>query len=231
MNVLSLFAGIGGLDLGLERAGMTVVGQVEIDPFCQRVLAKHWPEVPRHGDVRTAVAWWLGEPRPPVDVIAGGFPCQDVSDAGRRTGIEGERSGLWTEFSTTIRVLRPRFVIVENTPGLLARGMGRVIGDLAGLGYDCEWDCIPAAALGAPQLRARIWILAHARSERDQAACVIPAGWPEPVIRSGWMATPAVRRVADGIPARMVRPELHALGNAVVPQVAEHVGKLLAEAP
>jgi DNA (cytosine-5)-methyltransferase 1 len=227
VNFLSLFSGIGGLDLGLDRAGMTCVGQVEIDPFCQRVLARHWPEVPRHDDVRTAVQWWWSAPRSRVDVIAGGFPCQDVSDAGDRAGIEGQRSGLWTHFAAAVRDLRPAHVIVENTPGLLARGMGRVIGDLAGLGYDTEWDCVPAAAVGAPQLRARIWILAHTRGERDEAPDGLCPGWPEPRVRGGWMATPEVRRVADGVPARMVRPELHALGNAVVPQVAEHIGRLV----
>ena len=131
-----------------ERAGMTVVGQVEIDPYCRRVLAKHWPEVPRHDDVHTAVDWWRSEPRPAVRVVCGGFPCQDVSDAGDRAGIEGERSGLWAHFATVVRSLRPDFVIVENTPGLLARGMGRVVGDLASIGYDAEWDCVPAAAVG-----------------------------------------------------------------------------------
>ena len=95
MNVLSLFAGIGGLELGLERAGMTVVGQVEIDPWAQQVLAKHWPDTPRHDDVRTAPEWWLSKERPTVDVVAGGFPCQDLSLAGKGAGITGERSGLW----------------------------------------------------------------------------------------------------------------------------------------
>lgn len=92
LNVLSLFAGIGGLELGLERAGMTVVGQVEINPYCQQVLAKHWPDVPRHNDVRTAVEWWESETRPNVDVVCGGFPCQDISNAGARRGITGPKS-------------------------------------------------------------------------------------------------------------------------------------------
>lgn len=230
MNVLSLFSGIGGLELGLERAGMTTVGQVEIDPFCQRVLAKHWPEVPRHDDVRTAPGWWRSEQRPPVHVVVGGFPCQDVSAAGRRAGIEGEQSGLWAAMAAVVRDLRPRYVIVENTPGLLARGMGRVVGDLASLGYDAEWDCVPAAAVGAPHLRARVWLLAYPGGQRGQADHALQAGWPLPELRAWWQTEPGVDRVADGVP-RGLAGRLNGLngryGNAVVPQVAEHVGRMI----
>lgn len=229
MNVLSLFSGIGGLELGLERAGMTVVGQVEIDEFCRRVLAKHWPEVPRHEDVRTATTWWTSEPRPPVDVLCGGFPCQDVSDAGRRAGIEGEQSGLWTHFAEVIRTVRPRYVIVENTPGLLARGMGRVVGDLAACGYDSEWDCIPAAAIGAPHLRARLWILAYSRGVRNQEDDAIQPGWPQSRVHLGWASEPDMGRLADGLPRGMAGRLLKPLGNAVVPQVAEYIGRLILE--
>jgi hypothetical protein len=112
VNVLSLFAGIGGLELGLERAGMTVVGQVELDPFCRRVLAKHWPEVPRHDDVRTCVDWWRREPRPPVHVVAGGFPCQPVSEAGRKLA-QADARWLWPEMAKVIRAIRPVWVIGE----------------------------------------------------------------------------------------------------------------------
>lgn len=113
LNVLSLFSGIGGLELGLERAGMTVVGQVEIDPFCQRVLAKHWPEVPRHDNVRTAVDWWGSAVRPAVDVVVGGFPCQPFSDAGRRRGTADDRWG-WPWMADVIRHVRPSYVVVEK---------------------------------------------------------------------------------------------------------------------
>src|SRR5690349_10241291 len=98
---------------------MTCVGQVELDPFCRRVLAKHWPEVPRHDDVRTALDWWQSRRRPAVDLVCGGSPCQDVSDAGRLAGIEGQQSGLWAHYAEVVRVLRPRYVLVENVPGLL----------------------------------------------------------------------------------------------------------------
>ncbi len=229
-NVLSLFSGIGGLrrlDLGLERAGMTIAGQVEIDPWCRTILARHWPEVPRHEDVRTAAAWWASEPRAAVDVIAGGFPCQDVSDAGRRAGIEGKHSGLWAHFAAVVRALRPRYVLVENTPGLLVRGMGRVLGDLAAGGYDAEWDCVPAAAVGAPHLRARVWILAYPGRFGDEADDALQPGWPQSHIRARWDPEPAMGRVADGLPRGMAGRLIRGLGNAVVPQVAEHIGRLI----
>src|SRR5215469_4918022 len=111
VNVLSLFSGIGGLDLGLERAGMTIAGQVEINPWCRTILEKHWPEVPRHDDVRTCVAWWGSSP---ADLIAGGFPCQDISNAhtnGARAALDGSHSGLWYAFAHTIGMLRPQWVI------------------------------------------------------------------------------------------------------------------------
>src|SRR5690606_28720166 len=105
---------------------------------------RHWPDARRFDDVRTVGAHNLA----PVDLICGGFPCQDISVAGKGAGLDGERSGLWVEFARIVRELRPRFVVVENVPALLARGFGRVLGDLAACGYDAEWDCIPAAAVG-----------------------------------------------------------------------------------
>ena len=156
MTVGSLFAGIGGFDLGLERAGFEIKWQVEIDPFCRAVLAKHWPHVKRYEDVRT-----VGSELEHVDVICGGFPCQDISDAGKRIGINGPRSGLWSEFARLVGELRPRFVIVENVAGLLSLGMGRVLGDLATFGYDAEWDTLPAVAFGTPHRRDRVWIVAY----------------------------------------------------------------------
>jgi DNA (cytosine-5)-methyltransferase 1 len=157
LTIGSLFSGIGGLELGLERAGMKTVWQVEQDPYAQKVLEKHWPGVLRWGDVRTATAATLG----PVDLICGGFPCQDISNAGGRAGIDGERSGLWSEFHRLIRELRPRYVLVENVAALLVRGLDRVLGDLAASGFDAEWDCIPAAAVGAPHRRDRLFVVAY----------------------------------------------------------------------
>jgi DNA (cytosine-5)-methyltransferase 1 len=157
MNVLDLFSGIGGFSLGLERAGMRTVAFCEVDPLCRRVLAKHWPGVPIFDDVRTTKGAAVG----PVDVICGGFPCQDISAAGARAGIDGARSGLWSEYARIIGEIRPRYVIVENVADLLVRGIHRVLGDLAALGYDAEWHCIPAAAVGADHWRDRVWIIAY----------------------------------------------------------------------
>lgn len=157
----SLFAGIGGFELGFERSGFTTVWQVEIDSYCRRVLAKHFPHAERFADVRHCGRHNLR----PVDVICGGFPCQDISNAGLRAGMDGERSGLWTEFWRIIGELRPRYVVVENVAALLGRGIGRVLGDLSEIGYDAEWEVISAADVGAPHLRERVWIVAHSNSD------------------------------------------------------------------
>lgn len=169
MRVGSLFSGIGGLELGLERAGMTTVFHVERDPYASQVLAKHWPHVPRFDDVRTVGAHNL----PACDVLCGGFPCQDISTAGLRAGIDGEQSGLWREYARIVREVRPRYVLIENVAALLVRGLERVLGDLAACGYDAEWDCIPAAAVGAPHRRDRIFVVAYPRREfrRDEPEC------------------------------------------------------------
>jgi DNA (cytosine-5)-methyltransferase 1 len=196
LTVGSLFSGIGGFDLGFERAGFAIKWQVEIDPFCRAVLAKHWPDVRRYDDVRQVMGYaerdGRRERRPgrftrngarlsdgaqrdacerlePVDVICGGFPCQPHSLAGRRAGADDDRD-LWPEFIRLIRELRPRWVVAENVPGLLSTDAGRffgtVLGDLAASGYDAEWDCLPASAFGAPHRRDRVWIIAYTSNER-----------------------------------------------------------------
>ena len=157
LTVGSLFAGIGGFDLGLTRAGFEIAWQVEIDPYCQRELAKHWPYVQRYGDIRT-IDWGTVEP---VDLLCGGFPCQDISLAGKGAGLAGERSGLWFEYAKAIEVLKPRYVLIENVSALRSRGLDQVLGSLDALGYDAEWHCIPACAVGAPHRRDRVWITAH----------------------------------------------------------------------
>ena len=170
LQVLDLFSGIGGFSLGLERAGMKTVAFCEIEKFPRRVLAKHWPEVPIYDDVRTLTANRLASDGISVDLICGGFPCTDISVAGKGLGITGPQSGLWREYARLIGELRPRYVIVENVAALLGRGLGDVLGDLAALGYDAEWHCIPASAVGAPHRRDRVWIIANSRGQQHQGA-------------------------------------------------------------
>jgi DNA (cytosine-5)-methyltransferase 1 len=157
LTVGGLFSGIGGWELGLERAGMRVLWHCEADPYARAVLERHWPGVPCYPDVREL----RGADVEPVDLLCGGFPCQDLSYAGAGAGIDGARSGLWSEYARLVGELRPRYVLVENVAALLARGLGRVLGDLAALGYDAEWDCIPASAVGAPHRRDRVWLVAY----------------------------------------------------------------------
>lgn len=148
LRVLSLFAGIGGFDLGLERTGgFKTVAFCEIDPFCQKVLAKHWPGVPCYNDVRTLTAERLAADGIIPDCIVGGFPCQDLSRANSvwssRPGLGGERSGLWSDYARLIREIRPAIVILENVPDICASGLGTVLRDLAAIGYDAEWGTYP----------------------------------------------------------------------------------------
>jgi DNA (cytosine-5)-methyltransferase 1 len=232
MNVLSLFAGIGGLELGLERVGMTTVGQVELDPYCTEILTRHWPEVPRHDDVRTAGDWWASQPRPPVDVVCGGFPCQPFSAAGRQAGTADERWG-WPWMADVVRAVRPRYVVVENVAALVrdADAFGWLLRDLHQLGFDAEWSTVTACTFGAPHRRRRLYLVAYPRGPRLQGLHEARGRvdlQPAPRhVRRDWAPEPAVARVADGVPRRLVRHAIHALGNAVVPQVAEHIGRVV----
>lgn len=308
LTVGDLFSGIGGFSLGLERAGMRTAWFAETDPFASAVLRKHWPGVPNHGDVRSVRTGDVER----VDVLCGGFPCQDISVAGSGRGLEGERSGLWFEYARIIGELRPRYVIVENVAALLGRGLDRVLGDLAAIGYDAEWHVIPAAAVGAPHRRERVWIIAADadRRQRDESTDEVRAGRnaadyggavatdadgerrdrqrlaehtdqqgaprrePDGLGARGWRegeadaadaasgrmerrladrqqvtfapalarllgrddagafwsdgpAESPIRRVDDGIPARLDRGRLACLGNAVVPQIVEMIGRAI----
>jgi DNA (cytosine-5)-methyltransferase 1 len=281
----SLFSGIGGLDLGLERAGMKCVWQVESDEYCRRVLKKHWPAVRRHGAIETfppsdSDAACHREKQVPTsrqkeerqdgtystwhcELIAGGFPCQPVSLAGRRQAQRDPR-WLWPHFARVVRILRPRFVLVENTPGLLSMGGLDVLGDLAEMGFDAEWSTLPASAFGAPHERERLFIVAYTmqlrrqrrrsrsgrRAEHPNVAEKCSAFWNEEtsasnsddnsdthqarIFRPGreiaslpypcWGSDkPGVDRTSYGIPRRVDR--IKGLGNAVVPQVAEWIGR------
>lgn len=256
-RLLDLFSGIGGFSLGLERSGgFKTVAFCEIDPFCRKVLKKHWPEVPQYDDVRTLTAERLAADGIGVDAICGGFPCQDISSAGYKVGIEGEHSGLWGEYARLIGRLRPRFGLVENVAALSSRGLDRVLGDLATLGYDAEWHCIPASAIGAPHNRDRIWIIAYPNPNRqpispkhdearrmqthDDVANAERGEFPFGVHLAGtWREqqsipwdrvwpdenSPMGMGMDDGVPQRLDR--LRALGNAVVPQVVELIGRAI----
>lgn len=165
MKCGSLFSGVGGLDLAVcefFRADLAWVCEIEPGPV--KVLERHFPGVPNLGDI-TKVDWNEVEP---VDIICGGFPCQDISYAGLGAGIRPDtRSGLWAHFAAAIRHLRPEYAVVENVSALLARGMGIVLGDLAEAGFDAEWTSFRASDVGAPHRRERIFILATNRSEVD----------------------------------------------------------------
>jgi DNA (cytosine-5)-methyltransferase 1 len=223
VRVGSLFSGIGGIDLGLHAAGCEPAWFCDSDPYCRRVLALRWPRVPLYEDARA-----VGPGVAPVDLLTAGFPCTDISVAGQRAGLDGAASGLWFEAARIVRELRPRFVLVENVPSLLVRGMGTVVGDLAASGYDTEWDCVPAAAIGAPHLRARVWLLAYPAGFGDRfPEGRVYAGWQGSLHDPRWETEPDVGRVADGVPAQVDR--LRVLGNSVVPAVSEWLGRRLME--
>jgi DNA (cytosine-5)-methyltransferase 1 len=288
-RVLDLFSGIGGFSLGLERTGgFRTVAFCEIDPFCRRVLAKHWPRVPQYDDVRLLTAERLAADGIAVDVICGGFPCQDISVAGKGGGLAGERSGLWSEIARLAGELRPQYLLVENVSAILSRGLDKVLGDLAAIGLDAEWHCIPASAVGAPHRRDRFWLVANARGGRRSGSSggeVQQPGRAEAIGASQdmadangerelqpqgcisesrrrardsgstladadnagrfqqwgtfavgqeqlaaecsrwWGSEPDVGRVAARVPKRVDR--LRALGNAVVPQIPEMIGRAI----
>jgi DNA (cytosine-5)-methyltransferase 1 len=278
MKVLDLFSGIGGFSLGLERAGMTTVAFCEINPFCRKVLAKHWPDVPIYEDVTKLRGQDVG----PVDVISGGYPCQPFSLAGDRKGDEDDRH-LWPEMRRLVDECRPAWVIGENVFGHISMGLDEVLSDLETLGYTARTFVIPACAVDAPHRRDRVWIVAHNDGQRrrdqqiGQPECSSKAdtynnGTQRPLAnaedngirrrvkqsksrekarhvanskgvyaqgqyrrqREGqfgggrrWEPEPSVGRVAHGVPRRVDR--LRALGNAVVPQIPEIIGKAIME--
>ncbi len=244
IRVLDLFSGVGGFSLGLERTGgFETVAFCEIDPFCRAVLRKHWPDVPQFEDIRSLTAKWLTASGISVDAICGGFPCQDISIAGRGAGIDGERSGLWADYARIVGELRPSIVIVENVAALLKRGMGRVLGDLAELGYHAEWHRIQAARVGARHIRNRIWIIAYPHGHRLEGTAYFahslapyvgtyhrspPIGNSGSVDWEGWASEPAFLGKGDDVPNWAYRVD--ACGNAVVPQIPEIIGRAILRA-
>jgi DNA (cytosine-5)-methyltransferase 1 len=248
----SLFAGIGGMDLGLERAGMECRWQVEIDPFCQKVLAKHWPNVKRYGDIKNVD----GRELEPADLICGGFPCQDLSRAnnnnaiGRRGITDNSRSGLWSEYFRLVCEKRPRYILVENVSALLQLDdsrnspIGRVLSDLASIRYDAEWSVFRACEVGASHPRARVFILAYPQSDGLEGStaktisrpktdnqwnhgqlgsvCGKAVFCPESTERA-LVSEPEIVGLTNGVSRQL--GELKGYGNAVVPQVAEWIGR------
>lgn len=231
LRVIDTFSGIGGFTLaGEQLGGFETICFVEREPYCQRILKKHWSHIPIHDDIRTF------EPEMgSADVICGGFPCQDISLAGRQAGIrEGTRSGLFYELMRVVCLVRPRFIVLENVSAILGNGLDAVLGELVKTGFDAEWACIPASAVGACHQRDRWWLVAYSNNsgsqglrkklELYQSSGEIPFTWchqprmPE----SNWrrfVSQPLLRRGDDGLSHRVDR--LKALGNAVVPQVAQ----------
>ena len=241
MKVLDLFSGIGGFSLGLERAGMETVAFCEFDKHAQKVLNKHWPDVPIYEDVRTLDGKQF---RRSVDVVCGGFPCQDLSTAGKKAGFDGERSSLYREMLRIISECLPRYAIFENVTGLLAGESGRWFGqflyDLAEIGYDAEWHCIPASELGANHHRDRVWIIAYPNSKRLQKNAGLDKIRKQrnsifcnklrqdmQVWNKSAPARTSFCGVPDGLPNRPHR--LKQLGNSVVPQIPEAIGRAIIE--
>jgi DNA (cytosine-5)-methyltransferase 1 len=249
LRVLDLFSGIGGFSLGLERTGgFKTVAFCEIEEFPRRVLAKHWPNVPCYRDVRELTAERLAADGIAVDVITGGFPCQDISTSGKQAGIaEGTRSGLWSEIVRLACEIRPRFIIVENVANLLSgpseqpgKWFGRVLGDLAEVRYNAEWHCIPASRVGRPIRRDRVWIIAVADEARPAFHDVLRTGANQLRARAssdlgktvdcgglGTVVIPSDLRVEHGLSDELVMSRIGALGNAVVPQIPELIGNAI----
>lgn len=241
-TVLDLFSGIGGFSLGLERTGgFRTVAFCEREEHARKILRKHWPDVPIFEDVRTLNATDLPET---PDIICGGFPCQDLSSAGKMAGIDGERSGLYKEVLRLIVQIRPQYTILENVSNLLNGGggkwFGRFLGDLAEVGYNAEWHCIPASILGAPHIRDRVWVIAYPK-QRVWQGIRIPNSFNVGKLGQEWAPSeimPLLSSIGmdcqtdrhslrgdDGFSEAVDR--LERLGNAVVPQIPELIGRAI----
>ena len=241
LRFVELFAGIGGFSLGFERAGMECVGHVEIEPYAQKVLLKHWPDVPLMEDVKDVKGTEFGQ----VDLLCGGFPCQDLSVAGNQAGFHNKdgsqtRSGLYDEIIRIAGVCRPKYIVLENVANLLSRPdwFGYVLGRLAEIGFDVEWEIIRASDVGLPHLRERVFVvgcsnsLGFKNSTKDQISGL--GGLQGELYRSleeigeRWnVCKPFTYRSGHGIPNWAHR--LKCIGNALVPQIAEYIGQCILE--
>lgn len=242
LKVLDLFSGLGAFSLGLERTGgFQTEAFCEIDPYCRRVLAKHWPNVRQYDDVRTLTSRQLaadGVER--IDAICGGFPCQDISYAGPGEGLAGERSGLFFEYARLIGELGPSVVLVENVAALLDRGMDLVLGTLSDLGFDAEWDTVSACSVGYPHMRRRVFLVAYAHGfdGRERLRHTLARSFRSLQTGDGFESARARQRArlanpsglyggANGLPFGMERN--HAIGNAIVPDIPEIIGHAILE--
>jgi DNA (cytosine-5)-methyltransferase 1 len=229
VRIGSLFAGIGGFDLAARWMGWETAWVSEIDPYASAVLTRHGFG-PNLGDI-TQIDFTQTEP---VDLLCGGFPCQDLSLLGnvtsKRKGLSGERSGLWSEYARAVRCLQPRWVVIENVPALLDAGFDVVRCDLRTAGYRVARPVVmSASAVGAPHLRERLWVVAHTDRQgwerpwqTRSGGLIAAAGYrPEGVCVPSWEAPdPAVLHLVDGLPRRMVERGIRGFGNAIVPQCA-----------
>jgi DNA (cytosine-5)-methyltransferase 1 len=243
MKVLDLFSGIGGFSLGLERAGMETIAFCEIEKYPCSILKKHWPDVPIFNDVKELHAKDLPCT---VDLICGGFPCQDLSLAGHQKGFKGERSSLYSEMLRIISECMPRWAVFENVTALLTGEKGRwfakFLYDLASIGFDAEWHCIPACFFGACHSRNRVWIIAYPNGANVEGLDIQKAIFAYQKKSCGWEHTRAinaalpaddysrVRGNYDGVSLGVVKARLKALGNSVVPQIPEIIGRAIMEA-
>jgi DNA (cytosine-5)-methyltransferase 1 len=233
MNELALFAGAGGGLLAASQLGWRTRCAVEIDSYARKsLLARQRDGVlerfPIWDDITTFDgSQWKGS----IDIISGGFPCQDISSEGKRAGIEGEKSGLWKHMARIVGQVRPDFVWVENSPMLVVRGLGTVIGDLSAMGYDCRWCIVGAHHAGANHLRNRIWILAYTNSSQFKRRRLSSGGEKrnfEPIFRRWWQTEPNVGRVVDGVADGVDKSRSNALPGgdkveAIVPNRAKRL--------
>lgn len=243
MKVLDLFSGIGGFSLGLEQVGMETVAFCEIKEFPRKILAKHWPNVPIYDDIKTLTKKRIdSDGIGSIDIICGGFPCQDLSAAGLQKGFGGEKSSLYSDMVRLISELGPKFAIFENVANLIIGDGGRwfsmFLNDLAKIGYDAEWHCISASAIGAPHHRDRVWVIAYPQGNTIEGSIFqsIPRDWlfkckPRgsnwgPVSRTHWEEDqPKFYQMDDGISEWV--GDVSGYGNAVVPQIPEMIGRAI----
>lgn len=247
MKVLDTFAGIGGFSFASHKRGWETVAFIEKDKECHKVLRKQFPNVPIYDDVTTFDGTSF---QGAIDIITGGWPCQDNSNANqsstRRSGLDGERSGLFTHFARIIREVRPRYVVAENTPDILVanggRDFNRILSELASMGFDAEWGVLRASDIGSPHHRARLYLVAYTRREHFQTIH-LSQRWRDVraqtharsrvlvgttvSVGGAWRPVPDVYRMADGVSAELHRPSAlirhRLLGNSIVPQIAEHL--------